>query len=221
MNNRILLVFDDYQECENWHQLLQKLGFQIESVRTEAGVLSQLLSLRPEAVFIYGRGYQINPLNVLAKLSNQTWYTGKIILFESQAYPMYVADLGQFKFDGLLPSAVFDDIEKLEIIAQTLSLPFQALFDKYQAIFGNHRIEKVSSNEEVAFKKPMTEELQLEHYRMKRTQGCQIDGHKVNTSLTKEVGGKVNSPAYLADEPQSNDLIAQKREFVRALFVKD
>lgn len=220
MGNRILLIFDDYQECESWHQLLQKLGFQIETVRTEAGVLSQLLSLRPDAVFLHGRGYQINPLNVLEKLTNQTWFSGKIILFESQQYPLYVADLAQFRFDGLLPSTVFDDIEKLEIISQTLSISFQALFDKYQAIFGVHHLEK--SN--IAYRTPspaMGAESQLANYRLKRSAAAPINGHEVKSSLSKEAIQGVIKPSLRIASIESDELILQKREFVRALFVKD
>lgn len=220
MGNRILLVYDDYQECENWHQLLQKLGFQIESVRTEAGVLSQLLSLRPDAVFLHGRGYQINPINVLEKLTNQTWFNGKIVIFESQQYPLYMADLAQYRFDGLLPSTTFDDIEKLEIISQVLAISFQQLFDKYQAIFGVHQVEKPNvplrpSSLEVSSKS------QLANYRAKRSKSSSVNGHQVPTSLSKESIQTVIKQSLRVTSQESEDLISQKREFVRALFVKD
>lgn len=133
MRTRILLVFDDFIESEKWQKLLQKMGFEVDSIRNEVSLMGTLLSLRPDAVFILGMNILLNPIRILEKLKNQSWFNGKVLIFESPSRPIQATELTGFQFDGLLPLTEFDPVERLEILSQLLDISFEDLYQKYQS----------------------------------------------------------------------------------------
>lgn len=222
MGNRVLLVFDDFVESEKWMNLLQKMGFQAEGIRNEAGLMTQLLSLRPDAVFVMGQGLLLNPVRVLEKLKSQSWFNGKVILFESEQRPIHAAELAGMKFDGLLPADNFSDIERLEILSQTLELPFEDLLEKHQATIGidlGDYSKSVTSTPQASSKTKAT-----------RSSKRSVDDYKKLKSATSHPGQisrtTLSRPAVEAVIKQSSRPLTEeqktqidlKRAFVRALF---
>jgi hypothetical protein len=217
MKNRVLLVFDDYIESEKWQTLLQKMGFAVESIRNEVALVSQLLSLRPDVVFILGQS--LNPVRVLERLKSQSWFKGKIIVFESIHRPINPSDLKGYRFDGLITITNFSAIERLEILSQALDLDFDSLYQKYVATFGSQAepLNRSTGSSQFKANRESSPTKSVEHYqklKVNRTPsqlGSRIERSDLKRKLLSEV---------CQVQPEDSKLIDKKREFVRALFKK-
>jgi len=218
MKNRILLVFDDFNESEKWQNLLQKMGFIVESIRNEAALVAQLLSLRPDAVFIMGQGRLLNPIRVLERLKNQSWFTGKVLIFDSPHKPINPIELQGYPFDGLLTSQDFSQIERLEIVSQVLNLDFEFLYKKYVSTLGSHT-EPLDS----ASRTPISNHGSssrgikgIDYYlaRKSKKNQNQSNSHGFNK---QRIDAKLGELIKKDDENSHRE---HKREFVRALFKK-
>jgi uncharacterized protein Smg (DUF494 family) len=219
MKNRVLLVFDEFTESEKWQNLLQKMGFAVESIRNEVALVTQLLSLRPDAVFIMGQGSLLNPIRVLERLMSQSWFRGKIIVFESISHPINLNELQGYRFDGLLTMANFSAVERLEILAQALDLDFDFLYQKYVSTFGSEaepldgstRSFQISTSSESRYIKSVEK---YKKFKIKR------DSSQLATQIDKSELEKKLIENGLQTQHQDSKMMDKKREFVRALFKK-
>jgi len=218
MKNRILLVFDEFIESEKWHNLLLKMGFTVESIRNEVSLLTQLLSLRPDAVFILGQGLLLNPIRVLERLKGQSWFNGKVILFESSLMPLNPQDLQGYHFDGLLTMADFSAVERLEILSQALDIDYNFLHQKYSSTFGleaeSVNLAGLRHSPNLASIKPKLRDLS-DYKKLKTSEG---QGH-LSTGIDKALLVQKLTEAN-AKAQQESSALDKKREFVRALFKK-
>lgn len=221
MNNRVLLVFDEFSESEKWHHLLQKMGFSVESIRNEVALITQLLSLRPDAVFIMGQGLLLNPIRVLERLKSQSWFRGKVVILESPLRPINPTELQGYRFDGLLTVAEFSDLERLEIVSHTLELDFDSLYQKYLSTFGSdaESLSKLTSSLDSPYSETtLFPKRTLSDY--KKLKKNSQETH-LRTGLDRvKLDSKLKATSEVGQDLEDSSIIDKKREFVRALFKK-
>jgi hypothetical protein len=229
MKNRILLVFDDYTEGEKWQNLLRKLGFVVEVIRNEVALITQLLSLRPDIVFIMGQGITLNPARAVAKINTQSWFNGRILVFESPLRPINMADLEGYRFDGLMTFKPMTVAERLDLLCEYLDISRDALYQKYLATFGNEADpsvqEKSSSYSSAQTPKGKPYEHQDFYKAFQSPPPSQSNPHSVNLreALRFQALDSKDLEARLKKEilnhnKQPEELIVSKKEFVKALF---
>lgn len=220
MKNRILLVSDNFNESEKWYYLLQKMGFVVENIRNEAALVAHLLSLRPDAVFIMGQWILLNPIRVLERLKSQSWYNGKVLLFESSYRPINPSELQGYNFDGLLTSQDFSDVERLEIIAQVLDLDFESLYQKYISTFGSHAEPLDSMSQASILNRGSSPAFNrsMDHYLAKKSKDQKKE--LIPQGFSKNLIDEKLAQLSLGKKGEETSLSDLKREFVKALFKK-
>ncbi|MCS6838958.1 MAG: hypothetical protein NZ480_08935 [Bdellovibrionaceae bacterium] len=219
--SRILLLFDDHIISDHWQIFLQKMGFVVEVLRSDAGIKMKLLDLNPNAVIVLARGIHLHLDQVLKKLSQETWFKGKILVCEMQSHPINLGNIKNLRFDGVLTLDNVSDEEKLEVLAQLLDLDYQMLIDKYRKSIAANSAS--STSQQSLFVRPTGPS----------SGGSASMVRPLNDYVTKQKKKWVNGqvPGFKIDdikrqfqqhfvEDVDPSILEEKKRFVNALFKK-
>jgi len=84
---KVLLCLEDYNELFFIETLLKKLGFEIESIRSEVPLSEKLLGFRPELIVCTGAGNKIDARRVAKKNKRRGDFPRVLGLYPRQAIP--------------------------------------------------------------------------------------------------------------------------------------
>lgn len=122
---RILLILEEVKEMIFLENLFRKMRFDVETVKTNVGIMDKFLRFRPDLVIMTARGKKINGLDLCKKMNPKGDAT-KIILAISSQSGIKPTDLKGINIVGFLESPI-NPVKATELIAQHLKLDLASL----------------------------------------------------------------------------------------------
>jgi hypothetical protein len=117
--NKILLLYENYQELMNIESVLKQVGFDVISLSSENMLSDQMLAFYPDAVICSGEGGRVSPLSVGKRLKELTWWQGKSILLFPENFKPIPQDLVKIRVDLIFDSTV-DNVRIVQVLANLL-----------------------------------------------------------------------------------------------------
>lgn len=129
MSRRVLLMNDDYVENSRVETLLKKVGFDVLSMQTEAGLGDKVLSFRPDMVVATGTSAKLGAISVGTKLKEMRGFNGAVILGIARGTKISPMDLLKVRMDRMLeaPFAVENLVRNM---CEVLALDAEACLEK-------------------------------------------------------------------------------------------
>lgn len=129
MQNKILLVYEDFNELTSLELSLKKIGFDVVGLSTEYSLQDKMLSFNPDVVIASGRGPKVSTISVGKKLKEMTRWQGKSLLVFSAGFKPNPQDLIKARMDLILEAPIALT-RMIQILAKFTGLSEQTLLDK-------------------------------------------------------------------------------------------
>lgn len=122
---RILLILEEVKEMTFLENLFRKLRFDVETIKTNVGIMDKFLGFRPDLVIMTARGKKINGIDLCKKMNPKGDATKIILAISSQA-GIKPAELKGINIVGFLESPI-NPMKAIELIASHLKLDLAVL----------------------------------------------------------------------------------------------
>jgi response regulator RpfG family c-di-GMP phosphodiesterase len=122
---RILLILEEVKEMTFLENLFRKLRFDVETIKTNVGIMDKFFKFHPDLVIMTARGKKINGIDLCKKMNPKGDAT-KIVLAISSAAGIKPAELKSVNIVGFLESPI-NPMKALELAAQHLKLDITQL----------------------------------------------------------------------------------------------
>ena len=114
--NKILLLYENYQELMSIESVLKQVGFDVIALSSENMLSDQMLAFYPDAIICSGEGGRVNPLAVGKRLKELNWWQGKSILLFPENFKPIPQDLVKIRVDLIFDSTV-ENVRLVQVLA--------------------------------------------------------------------------------------------------------
>jgi hypothetical protein len=230
---RILLLLEDYNEQIFLETLLKKLGFDAESIRSEASVSEKMMAFSPDLVIATGDGHKINGGRVSKKVKKHKAHAKLLLLFPRSK----LRDISLIALDAdgaveipLNPRTVIASICQLTAVdVTTIMTKFDKLpvgRDTSDDVVTDNSLHIITGKKNV--KKSPAPDLasvprENDHNRVARYAAYlqNVPPAKENGFVHSQIQSEVSEiRKYEKEHPETEDIDKQRKAFVRALFKK-
>jgi hypothetical protein len=128
--NKILLLYENYQELMNIESVLKQVGFDVIALSSESMLSDQMLAFYPDAVICSGEGGRVSPLSVGKRLKDLTWWQGKSILLFPENFKPIPQDLVKIRVDLIFDSTV-DNVRIVQVLANLFGYSESNLLERF------------------------------------------------------------------------------------------
>jgi hypothetical protein len=129
---RILLVLEDYNELLFLEMLLKKVGFDVESIRSEVSLAEKLMAVSPDLVVSTGDGHKILGTRVAQKVKRKGSLT-KLILLYPRTKAQQMQTIENFIADGVQETPL-NPREILTAICSLTNVPVEGILTKFERL---------------------------------------------------------------------------------------
>jgi hypothetical protein len=128
---RVLLVIEDYNELLLVEKILKKIGFDVESLPSEASLPERMMGFLPDLVLATGDGNRINGHSVSKKVKRKGINAKLLLLFPRQK--LLTIDVATYAAEGALETPVVPRT-LIKAICDFTGIPSAGILTKFDKI---------------------------------------------------------------------------------------
>jgi len=126
---RILLVIEDYNELLYVEKNLKKVGFDVESLPSEASLPERMMGFLPDLVIATGDGNRINGHSVSKKVKRKGVASHLLLLFPRQK--LLQLDIATYAAEGAIETPI-NPRALIKTVCEYTGIPSAPLLQKYE-----------------------------------------------------------------------------------------
>src|SRR5882724_4032923 len=125
---RVLLVIEDYNELLLVEKILKKIGFDIESLPSEASLPERMMGFLPDLVLATGDGNRINGHSVSKKVKRKGVQAKLLLLFPRQK--LMQLDIATYAAEGAIETPINPRL-LLKSVCDFTGIPSSSILTKF------------------------------------------------------------------------------------------
>lgn len=125
---RILLVIEDYNELLYVEKSLKKVGFDVESLPSEASLPERMMGFLPDLVIATGDGNRINGHSVSKKVKRKGMQSLLLLLFPRQK--LLQVDIATYAAEGAIETPI-NPRTLIKAVCDYLGIPASSILSKF------------------------------------------------------------------------------------------